>query len=887
MKKYAFILLAVAALTALSCKKEIAATQDEVVPDAPGEVVNPGGSDWSAYDADKFLVSFTGTMEKTKAEIDVTTGIPSWSDGDLALVYVAESGDSGKYQYDAAEGKFYPVDAADIVAPTAGQTVYVYYPWADDLTVSGSTATMTLPAEFNGSSPAPMAGMLSVSGSLSSLSIPFKNLGAIMHVHLQGSDTPTAVELSNSNVALAGAASISWEGGIPKLSTSGTSYSVKALTGATGPAEVDICFLLPPSADPMSDMSLKVIFGKSVGEVTYEPYEVHTRNSALSYARNDLRHLTFTVGFFGGGDGSEAHPYIINNKEAFQELATAVADGTANGPYGFVTDNGTFFGSAGAHYIQSANIDFENAVLSPIGSNSKPFKGIYDGDSKTLSNFSIGTSSTTYVGVFGYLEDGEVKNVSVSGAQLAGNNPVGGVVGYLKNGKVTDCSFANGTVKGDGANIGGIVGRAYSGTVSGCSITSVTVSEYATATGNNYGGIVGYIDNVELTIENCHTDATSLIRNNANKGQVGGIVGGSGIKNANKLVITNCSNAATITSGTGGTVGGIIGVVQHGEITHCSNTGTITSGGQMAGGIAGKVYGGAEIYACWSNANVSAAEGKNQAGGIVGWLDWGAIVCCHAKGSVSGASYVAGIVGRAINGANITDGSSIKNHRVLVHQCLSQADVTSSGATASSGGVVGMLQAQVYPQANNDSGEDSTMEYAMVEQCAGWKATVKNTATTDCVRFGAFIGYVATNQSGLTTNSRCFTENCYTALEDGDLIWTEAGTTLVGGYIGWLNRGNLKNCFYRISNNTQNATTSKNNKWITNLTQFTDADATDSGFCAKLMSSLQVRTSAMNVANSTGKTYLGSAWTTTGKNGETLPFPLPQDLVDLGPEFYQ
>ena len=887
MKQLAWTLLAVAALTALSCKKE-AAIQDEVVPDAPGEVINPGGSDWSAYDADKFLVSFTGTMEKTKAEIDVTSGVPSWSDGDLVLVYVAESSKSGKYQYDASEGKFYPVDAADIVAPTAGQTVYVYYPWADDLSVSGSTATMTLPAEFNGSSPAPMAGTGTVGDALSGISVPFKNLGAILHVKLTGSDTPTAVELANSNVALAGSASISWEGGIPKLSTSGTSKSVKALTGATAPAEVELCFLLPPSSEAMSDMSLKVIFGKTVGEVTYEPYEVHTRTAALSYARNELRHLTLNVGFFSGGDGSEAHPYQISSKEDFLAIATAVADETAEGPLGFVTDNGTFFGSAGAHYIQRANIDFENAVLSPIGSNSKPFKGIYDGDGKTLSNFSVGTSSSSYVGVFGYLEDGEVNNVSVSGAQLVGTSPVGGIVAYLKNGKVTDCSLANSSVKGDAANIGGIVGRAYSGTVSGCSITGVTVSEYDTSTGNNYGGIVGYVDNVQLTVENCHTDATSLIRNNSNKGQVGGIVGGSGIKNANKLVITNCSNAATITSGTGGTVGGIVGVVQHGEITHCSNTGTITSGGQVAGGIAGKVYGGAEIYACWSNANVSAAEGKNQAGGIVGWLDWGAIVCCHAKGSISGASYVAGIVGRAINGANITDGSSIKNHRVLVHQCLSQADVTSSGATAASGGVIGMLQANKYSQTNSSTGaEEDVMEYAMVEQCAGWKATVKNTATTDCVRFGAFIGYVATNQSGLATNNRCFTENCYTALEDGDLIWTEAGTTLVGGYIGWLNRGNLKNCFYRIPNNTQNATTNKNNKWITNLTQFTDADATDSGFCAKLMSSLQVRTSAMNVANSTGKTYLGSAWTITGKNGETLPFPLPQDLVDLGPEFYQ
>ena len=491
MKQLAWTLLAVAALTALSCKKE-AAIQDEVVPDTPGEVINPGGSDWSAYDADKFLVSFTGTMEKTKAEIDVTSGVPSWSAGDLVLVYVAESGKSGKYQYDASEGKFYPVDAADIVAPTAGQTVYVYYPWADDLSVSGSTATMTLPAEFNGSSPAPMAGTVTVGDALSGISVPFKNLGAILHVKLTGSDTPTAVELANSNVALAGSASISWEGGIPKLSTSGTSKSVKALTGATAPAEVELCFLLPPSSEAMSDMSLKVIFGKTVGEVTYEPYEVHTRTAALSYARNELRHLTLNVGFFSGGDGSEAHPYQISSKEDFLAIATAVADETAEGPLGFITDHGTFFGSAGAHYIQTTNIDFADSEVTPIGRQAKPFFGVYDGDEKSISNFLIDEHEDTgnWTGLFGFVS-GEVRKVSVVGAKINGYTHAGTLVGGVSGGSIRNCTSSDGFTKGSSGAVGGLIGWINGGTVSGCSISNVTVGPYDTETGTGYGGIGG------------------------------------------------------------------------------------------------------------------------------------------------------------------------------------------------------------------------------------------------------------------------------------------------------------------------------------------------------------------------------------------------------------
>jgi hypothetical protein len=53
------------------------------------------------------------------------------------------------------------------------------------------------------------------------------------------------------------------------------------------------------------------------------------------------------------------------------------------------------------------------------------------------------------------------------------------------------------------------------------------------------------------------------------------------------------------------------------------------------------------------------------------------------------------------------------------------------------------------------------------------------------------------------------------------------------------------------------------------------------------MANLGVHEEEIDVKNASNKTYTASDWTTTGKNGETLAFPLPQDLVDLGTEFYQ
>lgn len=887
MKKLALTLLAVAALTALSCNKEIPADEPQA-PEEPEINVPEDPTDWSAYDADKFLVSFSGVLEQTKADIDFSTGTPSWAADDLVLVYVAESGASGQYKYNEADSKFYPVGASDLVAPTAGQTVYVYYPWSETLVPDGNTAAMTLPAEFDGKSLAPMAGTVTVGDALSDLSVPFKNLGAILHLTLKGSDTVTAVELSNSNVALAGAASISWEGGIPKLTTSGSTLAVKAVKTAQLTADgIEYSFLLPPSNDAMSDMSLKIVFGKTVGEVTYEPYQAHSRTAALSYARNDLRHLTFDAGFFGGGDGSEEHPYIISSVEDFMALAPAVSDATPDGSFGFVAENGTFFGSAGAHYIQTADIDFNDGEISPIGTSAQPFQGVYDGGGKTLSNIKITASETAgdWVGVFGLIKTAEVKNVNVDGAAVVTYQHSGILIGGMDtNAIATNCKVSNGSIKGNKGAIGGAIGYLIRGaTVTGCSIEKVSVAPYSDAEGNNFGGVIGYIANstgAVYTVSDCHADAASTVRNNGTYGQVGGIVGGAAMTTFAGCTISDCTNAASITTDANGVsgnpgekIGGIVGTITNGHIINCSNTGTITSARGIAGGIAGVVAGGAVVEACWSNGTVTG--NFNCMGAIVGNLTHGAVVLCHGKGNISGGAYVGGVVGLAK--------CSAQDKRVLVHQCLSQANVTAStGSSACSGGVLGSLRSIKY-------GDPVNCEYAMVTHCVGWKASVKNTNTSACTRMGAFVGYVNSETGASTTNNwHTFIENCYTTLEDADLTWAAATPSATGGFIGEFIRGDFKNCFYRISNNTQVAKTGSNTKRISPNKDDNGNLIPLEGFSSStLMTSLAKRTVEMDVKNGSDIKYIGSDWTTTGKNGETLAFPLPSDLVALGTEFYQ
>jgi len=52
----------------------------------------------------------------------------------------------------------------------------------------------------------------------------------------------------------------------------------------------------------------------------------------------------------------------------------------------------------------------------PIGSSSYPFKGIFDGQGKTISGLSV--NGGDYAGLFGYVENGQIKNLNVVAAKI-------------------------------------------------------------------------------------------------------------------------------------------------------------------------------------------------------------------------------------------------------------------------------------------------------------------------------------------------------------------------------------------------------------------------------------------------------------------------------------
>lgn len=297
-----------------------------------------------------------------------------------------------------------------------------------------------------------------------------------------------------------------------------------------------------------------------------------------------------------GGEATEAYSYDINTKTItiYSGEGLKVAADVANS------------GDTDINIILDNDIDLTGIEWTPIGTESRPYTGTFDGNNKTIRGLEINQSGTDNVGLIGYLgSEGKVQNVVLANISVSGANYVGGIAGQT-DGTVENCSV-NGTVTGQNQT-GGIVGRNFS-TISGCSAEG-------TVTGNiNVGGISGLcVPNYDTgtgsligsTIEGCHsTAAVSGISS------VGGVVGNLGNGCSLMACYSTGDVTATITDGYAH-VGGVVGINSQGTVTACYHaTGEITSlGGSRIGGIVGENYIGTVAACYWEN-NLSSGTGSN------------------------------------------------------------------------------------------------------------------------------------------------------------------------------------------------------------------------------------------------------------------------------------
>ena len=239
---------------------------------------------------------------------------------------------------------------------------------------------------------------------------------------------------------------------------------------------------------------------------------------------------TITGGTFSGGitgtpalatgSGTKSDPYQIGTADGLKWFRDKVNNATKAADTKICAE-------------LTEDIDLSGEEWTPIGIGQsfhwgiRSYSGTFDGKGHTIKNLSIDNSSANFVGLFGYVLGGTIRNLTVSGS-----------------------------VKGSG-HTGGIAGGADGGTFENCANLCVVQSD--STEGGTTGGIIGFALNMDyvLIVRDCYNVGSITGRH------AGGIIGQCSWHET----ISNCYNAGTVT-GTAN-VGAIIGRYSSDKISNC------------------------------------------------------------------------------------------------------------------------------------------------------------------------------------------------------------------------------------------------------------------------------------------------------------------------------
>jgi len=415
----------------------------------------------------------------------------------------------------------------------------------------------------------------------------------------------------------------------------------------------DWCTLQPTSGNGSKEITVSVT-ENTTGAFRTATLSITSKDQSLQInVEQQSRQVEFGNGItaassFGGGDGTQASPYLISEAEHLKKL---VDDVNMSQSY------------SGTYFRLTTNIQITADEWIPIGIWST-FSGIFDGNGNTISGV-MRSSQYLYFGFFGLIENSQISNLTIAATvenkssgysstgaivgRATGNNTIskcnisgsvtvfssysesftGGLAGYYY-GRIQDCSVS-GYVTGNNYITGGIAGE-YHSEMPTHAITNCTVSGEVTGRARALGGIVG---NNNGLISNCTVSGTVTGRGGSY--YTGGIVG------VNDGNVTNCTLSASGTvvdhTTSNAYIGGIAGYNGHtGTISDCTNQGTVigdnASMGHTTGGLVGSNSG--EIHTSLNAGRISGNPFST--GSLTGIGSENAAYSCNTNtGSVNGA----------------------------------------------------------------------------------------------------------------------------------------------------------------------------------------------------------------------------------------------------------
>ena len=569
--------------------------------------------------------------------------------------------------------------------------------------------------------------------------------------------------------------------------------------------------------------------------------------------------------FSGSGSGTSSDPYKIYNPDQLSQVRN-------------------FLSTSGVYFKLMNDIDLGDWISEnypsqgwqPIGSSSAPFQGVFDGNGKSITNFSINRSSTDYVGFFAYTSGATVKNLTISGT-VKGKQYTGSLIGRGDQTTVNGYTF-NGTLTASGQYGGGVAGymtgtSSFSlnvnaklsgtsfvgglfGSASG-TINTATVASEIKGTSYYVGGAIGDSQGA-LTVQSCTVNAPVTGTYNT-----GGIIGSV----SDQTSVSNSKHTGNI-NGTD-RIGGIVGSsMAKTTISNSKHTGDIT-GTKCIGGIIGNAsYGVITLTSCYSDGNIK-GTGTGYIGGIVGYMynvGTSSISKCSSWGDICGKSYIGGVVGYNCRSfSNIDFTAKIQtyayNSETLKNRCyLSTTD--SSGYDYSNSanelhdwytGTVGNLYINILVQSANSSNLNiegcsaignlsNTGEYSggiMGKDEYGAEYTEKKNYT--------YYYYKINDRLKSEQVSKKYTRSySYTKISNSYFSGSITGTNYIGGIAGYKMGG-------IVSYNYANATISGSD-YIGGLVGKLEKDTNDTGANA-FDANVAVNTSVSATGSNAGRIY--------------------------------
>ena len=293
-------------------------------------------------------------------------------------------------------------------------------------------------------------------------------------------------------------------------------------------------------------------------EITADGYK--TKTGSITIPDSDEITLTLvsgdswdgTIAKELSGKGTEEEPYEISNGAELAFVSNELA-------------NSINSGYASAYYILTADIDLGYQVWTPIGKTSVyAFKGRFDGQGHKIIGLNVSNTNNSvyaYYGLFGYLTNAEVKNLTVCGEIYCdeGSASVGSIAATATgNTTISNCASAVSVSAKAGSTVGGIVGLCMKD--------------------NDIG--YQWIDNA-VKVTGCMNKGNILMygedKNQFSQGTAGGVVGYS----KNCVQIENSCNLGSVTganaaAGICGEVGSPRGDNSHPYVKNCYNAGEVT-----------------------------------------------------------------------------------------------------------------------------------------------------------------------------------------------------------------------------------------------------------------------------------------------------------------------